>query len=68
MRIWASHGSCESLQEHLENPEGVSPPEGYTPFCKADRESEFRQAPAVFTERLERAKVEGWAPDGELAS
>ncbi|MFC5751069.1 class I SAM-dependent DNA methyltransferase [Actinomadura rugatobispora] len=57
------------LQEHLEHPERVPAPEGYTPpFYKADREAEYRQAHAVFSERLERAKAEGWTPDGESAS
>jgi hypothetical protein len=54
------------LMEHLENPGRVPPPEGYTaPFYKADREAEYRQAHAVFSERLERAKAEGWTPGGE---
>ncbi|TDD80734.1 class I SAM-dependent DNA methyltransferase [Actinomadura darangshiensis] len=53
------------LMYHLESPETVTPPEGYAaPFYKADREAEYRKAHAVFSERLERAKAEGWTPDG----
>ena len=34
------------------------PPEGYTPpFYKADRVAEYRQAHAVFSERLRRAQA-----------
>lgn len=54
------------LKAHLDSPDKVMPPEGYTPpFYKADREKEYRQAHAVFSERLERAKAEGWRPGGE---
>ncbi|POM26102.1 hypothetical protein BTM25_04900 [Actinomadura rubteroloni] len=54
--------SC--LMEHLTDPGRMPPPQGYTgPFYKADREAEYRQAHAVFSERLERAKAEGWTPD-----
>ncbi|SPT57088.1 class I SAM-dependent DNA methyltransferase [Actinomadura madurae] len=54
----------EQLQDHLD-PEINGPvPDGYeAPFYKADREAEYRQAHAVFSERLERAKAEGWTPD-----
>ncbi|WP_329521374.1 class I SAM-dependent DNA methyltransferase [Spirillospora sp. NBC_01491] len=68
---WNSYGSkqrgedYESLQSYLRDPEMVMAPEGYErPFYRADREAEYRQAHAVFLERLERAKAEGWAPDG----
>ncbi|RNL83005.1 Eco57I restriction-modification methylase domain-containing protein [Halostreptopolyspora alba] len=41
------------LQKHLESPETEPVPEGYeAPFYKADREEEYRQAHAVFSERL----------------
>ncbi|WP_433500844.1 class I SAM-dependent DNA methyltransferase [Sphaerimonospora sp. CA-214678] len=50
----------EQLMAHLD-PEVNGPvPEGYTaPFYKADREAEYRQAHAVFSERLRRS---GWQP------
>ncbi|MBE1532604.1 Eco57I restriction-modification methylase domain-containing protein [Actinomadura algeriensis] len=48
----------KQLQEHLD-PEINGPvPDGYTaPFYKADRENEYRQAHAVFAERL---RASGW--------
>ncbi|MFC0864310.1 Eco57I restriction-modification methylase domain-containing protein [Sphaerimonospora cavernae] len=48
----------EQLMAHLD-PETNGPvPEGYTaPFYKADREAEYRQAHAVFSERLRQARV-----------
>ncbi|QFG27138.1 class I SAM-dependent DNA methyltransferase [Actinomadura sp. WMMB 499] len=54
----------KQLQEHLD-PEINGPvPDGYTaPFYKADREAEYRQAHAVFAERL---RASGW--EGETAS
>jgi hypothetical protein len=52
------------LIEHIDDPCNSPTPDGYTsPFYKADRETEYRQAHAVFSERLERAKAEGWTPD-----
>ncbi|GAB2445555.1 hypothetical protein GCM10027187_08710 [Streptosporangium sandarakinum] len=60
----------EQLMAHLD-PEVNGPvPDGYTaPFYKADREAEYRQAHAVFSERLRRS---GWqspaAPDADGAS
>jgi hypothetical protein len=55
-----------ALQAHLEDPHYAPVPNGYkAPFYRADREAEYRQAHAVFSERLERAKAEGWTPDGE---
>ncbi|MER5418207.1 Eco57I restriction-modification methylase domain-containing protein [Streptosporangium roseum] len=60
----------EQLMAHLD-PEINGPvPDGYTaPFYKADREAEYRQAHAVFSERLRQS---GWqtptAPDGGSAS
>ncbi len=51
------------LMAHLEAPERVPPPEGYSPpFYKADREGEMRQAHAVFSARLQAAKDAGWTP------
>ncbi|MDL4774533.1 Eco57I restriction-modification methylase domain-containing protein [Actinomadura xylanilytica] len=53
------------LIKHLKDKKNEPPPKGYlAPFYKADREAEYRQAHAVFSERLERAKAEGWTPDG----
>ncbi|MEV4322376.1 class I SAM-dependent DNA methyltransferase [Microbispora rosea] len=50
----------EQLMAHLD-PEINGPvPDGFTaPFYKADREAEYRQAHAVFSERLRQA---GWEP------
>ncbi|HEU5026815.1 MAG TPA: class I SAM-dependent DNA methyltransferase [Spirillospora sp.] len=63
--IVQSKDSFKVLQEYLADPGKMPPPEGYeAPFYKADREAEYRQAHAVFSERLERAKAEGWTPDG----
>ena len=43
----------KQFEEYLEDPERNSPPDGYTaPFYKADRIAEYRQAHAVFGERL----------------
>ncbi|MEV4251832.1 class I SAM-dependent DNA methyltransferase [Spirillospora sp. NPDC049652] len=54
----------EALMAHLDPDINGPVPEGYeAPFYKADREAEYRQAHAVFSERLERAKAEGWTPD-----
>ncbi|MFG3689570.1 Eco57I restriction-modification methylase domain-containing protein [Micromonospora sp. NPDC047740] len=51
------------LMAHLEDPEQVPPPEGYSgPFFKADRPAEMRQAHAVFNARLQAAKDAGWRP------
>ncbi|MES9542310.1 class I SAM-dependent DNA methyltransferase [Actinomadura sp. NPDC000600] len=62
-------GDFSWLTRHLEEPYSVPPPDGYAPpFYKADREKEYRQAHAVFSERLERARAVGWAPDGESSS
>ncbi|MFD0773078.1 Eco57I restriction-modification methylase domain-containing protein [Streptomonospora algeriensis] len=44
------------LQKHLESPGTEPVPEGYeAPFYKAEREEEYRQAHAVFSERLRAA-------------
>lgn len=54
------------LQKYLETKDPADVPEGYTaPFYKADREAEYREAHAYFTEIVERAKRDGtW--DGEV--
>ncbi|WP_169945297.1 Eco57I restriction-modification methylase domain-containing protein [Microbispora sp. H11081] len=56
----------EQLMAYLD-PEINGPvPDGYTaPFYKAGREAEYRQAHAVFSERLRQA---GWEPPTEVAS
>jgi len=47
----------EQLMAHLDPEVNAPPPEGYTPpFYKADREAEYRQAHAVFSERLRKAQ------------
>ena len=46
----------DQFQSYLEDPASNPPPEGYTaPFYKADRIAEYRQAHAVFTERMKEA-------------
>ncbi|MDG4830460.1 class I SAM-dependent DNA methyltransferase [Solwaraspora sp. WMMD1047] len=51
----------ESLMAHLDDPERNPVPEGYVaPFYKADRESEYRKAHAVFSKRLQDAVDVGW--------
>ncbi|QVI24282.1 hypothetical protein KHQ06_16835 [Nocardia tengchongensis] len=53
----------EKLQEHLDAEIDAPAPEGYeAPFYKADREAEYRQAHAVFAQRLADA---GWPVPGE---
>ncbi|SNS44114.1 hypothetical protein SAMN05443665_100459 [Actinomadura meyerae] len=57
----------QKLMAFMDGSQEVSLPEGYEePFHKADRETEYRQAHAAFSERLERAKREGWTPDKGL--
>jgi hypothetical protein len=57
------------LMDYLAGDNPLSLPEGYeAPFYKADREAEYRRAHAVFSERLERAKAEGWTPEGGSSS
>ncbi|KAB1943574.1 class I SAM-dependent DNA methyltransferase [Micromonospora sp. ALFpr18c] len=49
------------LMAYLDNPDQNRVPDGYTPpFYKADRESEYRQAHAVFDKRLQDAIDAGW--------
>lgn len=53
----------QQLMRHLEDPRLNPVPEGYSaPFYKADRESEYRRAHAVFIKRLQHAIDEGWQP------
>ena len=48
----------KQFEAYLEDPERNPPPDGYTPpFYKADRVAEYRQAHAVFSERLRRAQA-----------
>lgn len=51
------------LMLYLDDPDGNPVPDGYAaPFYKADRESEYRQAHAVFSKRLQDAIDMGWQP------
>ncbi|WP_238010342.1 DNA methyltransferase [Dactylosporangium sp. AC04546] len=51
----------EQLMAYFDDPERNPVPEGYVaPFYKADRESEYRQAHAVFSKRLQDAIDAGW--------
>ncbi|MWA06520.1 class I SAM-dependent DNA methyltransferase [Actinomadura sp. LD22] len=53
------------LMEHLDDPQNVPPPEGYVaPFYRVDREEEYRQAYAAFSDRLRKTKETGWSPEG----
>ena len=48
------------LQKYLETENPADIPSGYSaPFYKADREAEYREAHAYFTEIVERAKRDG---------
>jgi hypothetical protein len=50
----------QQFQHYLEDPATSPVPDGYTPpFYKADRVAEYRQAHAVFSERLRNAQGEG---------
>ena len=52
--------SYDELLAYNESGGTVPPPEAYTPsFYKANREAEYRQAHAVFSERLRKARGEG---------
>ncbi|GAB4106562.1 class I SAM-dependent DNA methyltransferase [Micromonospora taraxaci] len=56
-------GHYDQLMSYLERSERNLLPEGYVaPFYKADRESEYRQAHAVFSKRLQDAIDAGWQP------
>ncbi|MEV1108171.1 class I SAM-dependent DNA methyltransferase [Micromonospora sp. NPDC049751] len=51
------------LLAYLDDPARSPVPEGYVaPFFKADRETEYRQAHAVFTKRLQDSIDAGWQP------
>ncbi|MDX3666349.1 Eco57I restriction-modification methylase domain-containing protein [Streptomyces europaeiscabiei] len=52
------------LMAHLETPQNVAPPEGYeSPFYKADRETELREAHKYFQERLDtEIAARRWTP------
>ncbi|MGW1059111.1 class I SAM-dependent DNA methyltransferase [Micromonospora rubida] len=53
----------KQLMGYLDDPMRNAVPKGYTaPFCKADRENEYRQAHAVFSKRLQDAIDAGWQP------
>ncbi|WP_328347216.1 class I SAM-dependent DNA methyltransferase [Micromonospora sp. NBC_00421] len=53
----------DQLMRYLEDSDSNSVPQGYAaPFYKADRESEYRQAHAVFSQRLQDAIEAGWQP------
>ena len=48
----------KQFELHLEDPDRNPVPDAYTgPFYKADRVAEYRQAHAVFSERLRRAQA-----------
>jgi hypothetical protein len=50
----------QQFENYLEDPAANPVPDGYTaPFYKADRVAEYRQAHAVFAERLRRAQEGG---------
>ena len=51
--------SHDEFLAYTEDPAKKPPPDGYTPpFYKADRIAEYRQAHAVFSERLRKAQEE----------
>jgi hypothetical protein len=61
---WNTYGVGQTKERwnqfevYLEDMEKNPPPDGYTaPFYKADRVAEYRQAHAVFSERLRRAEA-----------
>ena len=52
--------SNDELLAYNESGGSTPPPDGYTPpFYKADRVAEYRQAHAVFSERLRKAQAGG---------
>jgi len=52
--------SYDELLAYNESDGAARPPDGYTPpFYETDREAEYRQAHAVFSERLRKAREEG---------
>ncbi|MCZ7374899.1 class I SAM-dependent DNA methyltransferase [Micromonospora sp. WMMC250] len=61
------HGQTKAhymqLVAYLDDPERHPVPDGYeAPFYKADRENEYRQAHAVFSNQLQDAIDAGWRP------
>ena len=53
----------EKFSLYREDPRGASVPPGFmSPFHKADREGEYRQAHAAFSKRLRGAIDAGWEP------
>ncbi|WP_409074487.1 DNA methyltransferase family protein [Micromonospora chalcea] len=53
----------DQLVNHLADPEENPVPSGYAaPFYRADRESEYRQAHAIFSKRIQDATDAGWQP------
>ena len=61
--VWG-HGQTKEhwkqFEQYLEDPAANPVPDGYTaPFYKADRVTEYRQAHAMFSERLRKARAEG---------
>ncbi|MET8909533.1 class I SAM-dependent DNA methyltransferase [Micromonospora sp. NPDC004551] len=53
----------KQLISYLDSPDQNPVPDGYVaPFYKADRETEYRQAHAVFSKRLQDAIEAGWQP------
>ncbi|BAL91244.1 hypothetical protein AMIS_60240 [Actinoplanes missouriensis 431] len=52
-----------AFEKYSEKMDSASLPDGYSlPFYKADRESEYRRAHAVFSKRLQDAIDAGWQP------
>ena len=52
--------SWDEFVAYLEDPAKNPPPDSYDPsFYKADRMAEYRQAHAMFTQRLRKAQGEG---------
>ncbi|MFE9959166.1 class I SAM-dependent DNA methyltransferase [Micromonospora sp. NPDC005299] len=64
--VWGRRQRPETfvqLAKYAADPERNPVPEGYiAPFYKVDRESEYRQAHAVFSKRLQDAVDAGWQP------
>ena len=63
-RYFYGHGQTKQdyldLQKYLDTKNPADIPSGYSaPFYKADREAEYREAHAHFTEIVERAKRDG---------
>jgi hypothetical protein len=52
--------SYDELLAYHESGGTAPPPDGYTPpFHKANREAEYRQAHAIFSEQLRKARADG---------